>query len=162
MTKGSGPNISLNYDATKNRITSSGYTYLSNGNLTAMPDAQGRAQTLEYDVLNRLSHYLVSGTNEYYGYDHENRRVWKKNTQEEYYFYGAFRELIGRYKKIRGTVCEYCEGFQVLARNVYVVGKLIRSQDGVAVVDRLGSVVGKKQGSEKAGVSPSEKAGVSP
>ena len=45
-----------------------------------MPDAQGRAQTLEYDALDRLSHYAVAGTHEYYGYDHENRRVWKKNT----------------------------------------------------------------------------------
>ena len=77
------------------------------------------------------------------GYDHENRRVWKKNTQEEYYFYGAFGELIGRYQKITGTDCPSCQGFQVLARNVYFAGKLIRSQDGVAVVDRLGSVVGR-------------------
>ena len=45
VTKGSGPNISLSYDAAKNRISSSGYTYLTNGNLSAMPDAQGWAQT---------------------------------------------------------------------------------------------------------------------
>ena len=82
VTKGSGPNIPLSYDATKNRITSSGYTYLSNGNLSAMPDAQGRAQTLEYDSLNRLSHSAVAGTNEYYGYDHENRVLRVENNRQ--------------------------------------------------------------------------------
>ncbi|MEW5978835.1 MAG: RHS repeat-associated core domain-containing protein [Acidobacteriota bacterium] len=49
VTKGSGPAYSFAYSASTNRITTSGYAYDSNGNLTSMPGL-----TLSYDVSNRV------------------------------------------------------------------------------------------------------------
>jgi len=91
VTKGSGTTVSLSINPANNRITSSGYTYDANGNLTAMP-----GQTFTYDVENRLVQASGSSGTEKYGYDPFNRRMWKlhPNGKEEVTFYGAQGEQL--------------------------------------------------------------------
>jgi YD repeat-containing protein len=48
VTKGSAPMLSINVNASTNRITTSGFSYDANGNLTAMPFL-----TMNYDIENR-------------------------------------------------------------------------------------------------------------
>jgi hypothetical protein len=64
VTKGSGPAVSLCVNPANNRINSSGCTYGTNGNLTALPHS-----TFVYDIENRLVKVTSSGTSEYYGHD---------------------------------------------------------------------------------------------
>ena len=101
MTKGSGPNISLSYDGTKNRVSTSGYTYLSNGHLAAMTMALGGSGHMECDEFGHLMWFWdTSNFNESYSRGSDNRRVWKVNNNRSYefevHFYGAYGELIGR------------------------------------------------------------------
>jgi YD repeat-containing protein len=114
-----------------NRITTGGYSYDANGNLTAMPLLSG----MTYDVENRLTQVTHSsnGTDQY-RYDPSNRRVWKKkpNGTEQTYFYGIDGRKLGTYS---GT-----SSFTTVHQNVYFAGKLIWTEGAVAVNDRLGSV----------------------
>ena len=78
-----------------NRITTGGYTYDANGNMTALP-----GQALSYDVANRTTQIRPSGGGtEFYTYGSDNHRVWKKRPDgsEEIYLYGALGELLGTY-----------------------------------------------------------------
>lgn len=72
--KGLALDTNLGYNGSTNRVTSAGYGYDANGNLTAMPYL-----SLSYDVQNRLieSTHTLQGTQQY-GYDAAGRRVWKK------------------------------------------------------------------------------------
>jgi YD repeat-containing protein len=74
VTKDSAPSLSVTVDGLTNRITTAGYGYDNNGNLTAMTNL-----TLTHDVENRLvqSVHTSSGT-ERYVYDPSNQRVWKQ------------------------------------------------------------------------------------
>ncbi len=105
MTKGSAPTLNVNVDPATNRITTSGYSYDSNGNLTAMPSL-----ALSYDVENRLVQAVGSGT-ERYVYDPGNLRVWKEGLV---YFYGIEGNLLATYGD--GSNTDY---------NVYFGSKLI-------------------------------------
>lgn len=69
-----------------NRITTSGYSYDLNGNLTAQ-----RGQTLTNDVKNRLTTIQGSFGSERYGYSPDNQRVYRKkaDSTEEFYLYGG-------------------------------------------------------------------------
>lgn len=92
--------MSLNYNAATNRITTYGYSYEANGNLTAAPNL-----TLDYDVENRLvrATHWVNGTDEY-AYDPAHRRVWKRNAGgvEETHFYGPDGRRLGVYYGLQG------------------------------------------------------------
>jgi RHS repeat-associated protein len=141
VTKGSAPAISLNYDPSTNRITTAGYSYdAQTGNLTGMPGNY----TMEYDIENRLSKLYYGGNVvEQYNYSPDNLRVWKKFPQqntEEYYFYGAFGELMDRLDIRYST---YGLNVTSLGKNLYVDGRMIRSDGGAVVTDRLGSVTSK-------------------
>jgi YD repeat-containing protein len=96
VTKGTAYGMSLAYNGLTNRISSGGYGYDANGNLTAMPYLG-----LTYDAQNRLTRavHTVNGTEEY-GYDPRNHRVWHKqaNGEEYFYFYGPNGERLGRYR----------------------------------------------------------------
>jgi RHS repeat-associated protein len=112
-----------------NRITTSGYGYDSNGNLTSMP-----LLTLSYDIENRLVQATSSlnGT-ERYVYDPGNQRVWK---QGKVYFYGVEGNLLGTYGD--GANNDY---------NVYFGGKLIWQEAAAGLAahpinaDRMSSTV---------------------
>ena len=73
-------------DAGTNRITTSGYSYDLNGNLSAQP-----GQTLAYDAKNRLTTIQGSFGSECYGYSPDNQWVYRKkaDSSEEFYRYGG-------------------------------------------------------------------------
>jgi YD repeat-containing protein len=71
VTKGSGYNTNLSYNGLTNRITTPGYGYDANGNLTAMP-----ALTMQYDAQNRMiSSTSTSGGTKVYAYGPGGQRV---------------------------------------------------------------------------------------
>ncbi len=88
VTKGSAPTLNVNVDPATNRITTGGYSYDSNGNLTAMPSL-----ALSYDVENRVAQ-TVGSTTKRYVYDPGNLRVWKEG---HVYFYGIEGNLLATY-----------------------------------------------------------------
>ncbi|MFN8008459.1 MAG: RHS repeat-associated core domain-containing protein [Terriglobia bacterium] len=144
VTKGSAPTSSLSISTTNNRITTSGYSYDNNGNLTAMPGS-----TMSYDIENRITQITGGfGTDNYkYGPDNSRLRKTRGTSIEHYYFYGAYGELLGVYAPYTSGGITY--GNMTVERNVYFAGKLIRSKqtdmfgtvtDAAVVVDRLGSV----------------------
>jgi RHS repeat-associated protein len=140
VTKGTAYGMSLAYDGLTNRISSGGYGYDANGNLTAMPYLG-----LTYDAQNRLTRavHTVNGTEEY-GYDPRNQRVWHKqaNGEEYFYFYGPGGERLGRYRLrtyVYTTHFEYgwlemCFGGRLVARG----SQFTQTATGVTL-DRLGS-----------------------
>jgi RHS repeat-associated protein len=135
VTKGSAPSLSVLVDTATNHITTSGYAYDANGNLTAMPTLS----SLVYDVDNRLitATHASNGTDQY-RYDPSNRRVWKKKPDgtQETYFYGLDGRKLGTYSGgAAGTP------FATVHTNVHFAGKLIWAEGAAAVTDRLRSVV---------------------
>ncbi len=116
VTKGSAPSMSLLVSGITNRITSAGFAYDGNGNLTAAP-----GMTMTYDVENRLA----TAGGEQYAYGPDSRRVWKRfaNGTEELNFYGITGE------KLTGA-----HSYE------YFAGRLIRMDNQVVWRDRLGSV----------------------
>ncbi len=143
VTKGTAVESHLTFALATNRISSAGYAYDSNGNLTQMPGASGSV-TLEYDIENRLTryYYAAGGVDERYGYGPSNERIWKgvlnQDLQDEVFFYGIDGKLLGRYRPALSGACGLM--LTPLGKNVYFAGKLIRSQDRTVVMDRLGSV----------------------
>jgi RHS repeat-associated protein len=123
VTKGSAPNMNGAVSGTTNRITTGGYSYDSNGNLTAAPNL-----TMTYDVENRLveATHSMNGTDRYV-YDPSGRRVWKNESRV--YFYS-----------VDGTLLTSGSSY-----NVYFAGKQIWEEGtggGHRVYpDRLGSHV---------------------
>jgi len=139
LTKGSGPVSSLAISLANNRITTSGYGYDSNGNLTTRP-----GETLTYDNDNRLTQASGGYGTEKYSYTPPNQRVWRKlaNGTEEYYFYGVGGDRLGTYVLYGGL-------FKVTSANLQFAGKLIRQKltaasgaltEAAVVLDRLGGV----------------------
>jgi YD repeat-containing protein len=93
VTKGSGPASSISVNASTNRISSSGYVYDSNGNMTTMPYGAG-SMTLTYDIDNRLTRAVNSNGTEYYGYSADNRRVFQRLASggDLIHFYGMLAD----------------------------------------------------------------------
>ena len=84
----------MGIDATSNRITSGGYSYDNNGNLTQSPLVI--PATYSYDVENRMVSAAagINGTDTY-GYGPDTKRVYKMhpNGSEEYYFWVGSKKL---------------------------------------------------------------------
>jgi len=110
-------------DPATNRIQSP--TYDANGNTVNTPQ-QG---AMTYGVMNRLK-TVASDT---YGYDPSNKRIWKN---DEYTFYGAGGERIGRYSatKLVDDTGTHVFVFQKVQVDEYFGGRRLTTQD------RLGSV----------------------
>jgi RHS repeat-associated protein len=135
VTKGSGPTSSLSFNGLTNRITTAGFGYDSNGNLSTMPGVSG----LTYDVENRL----LTASGEQYWYGPDNRRVWLKKSSgtEFFYFYGIGGKRMGVYRKYTYLGSPYLS----LERDeVYFAGKRIKSGAQAVAEDRLGST--RKEG----------------
>jgi len=96
VTQGTAPSLALAYDNSTNRISTAGYGYDANGNMTASP-AFGATYT--YDASNRLVTAFSSNGTENYGYAPDNKRVYKKlaSGEEQVHFYSGNQRL-GIYK----------------------------------------------------------------
>jgi len=76
VKQGSGPTSVVLVNGNTNRISSSGYSYDVNGNMTQMPKGSG-SMTMDYDLSNRLSGVSHPDGTEQYRYAPDNRRVWR-------------------------------------------------------------------------------------
>ncbi len=76
VTQGTGPASVTLVNGNTNRISSAGYAYDSNGNMTQMPKGSG-SMTLDYDLSNRVSGVSHPDGAEQYRYAPDNRRVWR-------------------------------------------------------------------------------------
>ena len=70
-SSGTPPEISLSYGESTNRITTAGYSYDLNGNLTAMPGVSN----IGYDVFDRIASITKSGSTSTAKYDAFGRRI---------------------------------------------------------------------------------------
>ena len=131
VTKGTGPISSLSIDGNANRITTSGFGYDANGNMTTMPSQTGIA----FDVENRLA----TASGDQYSYAPDNKRIWKKfpNATEEFYFYGVANQKLATFTPTKSGGNLY---MVASSTNLYYGSKLIREKGTVVVTDRLGSV----------------------
>ena len=68
-----GVPMGVQFDQSKNRVSTAVYAYDANGNVTGMPGAGG----ISYDVDNRLLGMQREGSTEEYGYLADNKRFWK-------------------------------------------------------------------------------------
>jgi RHS repeat-associated protein len=122
----------------------SNVVYDANGNLLSE-----NGLTMTYDEGNRVASATVSGGGtEYYGYDPENKRMYKMHADgtEEWALYGAKGEKLGTYQWVLNTDGEgdYWYTTTVLTSNVWFAGKLVWSgtaagTSGPAFTDRLGT-----------------------
>ncbi len=134
VTGGSAPSLAINVDGNTNRITTGGYGYDLNGNLTTLPGVTGIA----YDADNRLT----AANGEQYGYAPTNQRVWLKKggiAIEHFTFYGVDGARLGVYTKANYSAPMTGSYFTVVKEEVYFAGKRIRSGNLAVAEDRLGS-----------------------
>lgn len=151
QASGADEPLSVTIDQTKNRISTSGYGYDSNGNMTSRPALGGGSNVFTFDYDNRLLTAAVSSGTEEYNYLADNKRVWKKEPSgtEYVYFYGVGGQKLATYQV--ATTPTFA--LNQISVNVYFGGKLIRA-DGVTVAsDRLGSVMGRSGAADSSSVT---------
>jgi len=131
VTQGTAPSLTLAYDNATNRITTAGYGYDANGNMTASP-AFGATYT--YDASNRLVTAFSSNGTENYGYAPDNKRIYKKlaSGEEQVHFYSGNRRLgIYKFQVDGGGIWS----FATVSTQKYFGGRKLET------MDRLGSDV---------------------
>lgn len=107
LTKGTGPTNSTLVDANTNRISSFGYAYDANGNLTNMPHQNAQ---MTYDSSNRMTRFSDLNDAESYQYAPDNKRIWRSKgctyynqatgnnePRPQIIFYSAFGQKLGEY-----------------------------------------------------------------
>lgn len=112
-----GTNLSSPVNAQTNQLSNANYDL--NGNMTS-----GVGATFAYDEANRLaSSAPVSGGIEYYGYAPDNKRIYHQfaSGAEEWIFYGAYGEMIGKYSLSGGA-------FTPTQLNVWFGSRLVATQ----------------------------------
>jgi YD repeat-containing protein len=69
--------MTLSYNQATTRITTNGYTYDLNGNLTGIPSVNGgpAISGIQWDVFDRMTQATVNGSTSSYKYDAFGRRV---------------------------------------------------------------------------------------
>ena len=94
-SSGSPPEINLSYGESTNRITTAGYSYDLNGNLTAMPGVTN----IGYDVFDRTASITKSGSTSTAKYDAFGRRIERAfaSGARWVYFYDMSGRLLGKY-----------------------------------------------------------------
>ena len=147
MTKGSAPALNVSVDPATNRITTGGYSYDANGNLTGMP-----MLAMSYSVDNRMASSTWGSDPAWqYGYDPWGRRVWRQlagSNTDCIAFYGVDGNLLGTFLFNGGT---YYPQYDFGSGYVYFGKRLIQERAFVAAgqsyqpaithPDRVGSVV---------------------
>ena len=133
VTKGTAPQVTLAYNGTTNRISTPGWSYDANGNVTAMPTVA----TMNYDGYNRLSWSGPSTEN--YAYAPDNKRVWREivGEREELTYYNVAGQRITTYRLYWNGASWQTEP---ISTNIYFTGRLIWTAGQPVVTDRLGSV----------------------
>jgi RHS repeat-associated protein len=120
---GSPPEITLSYGESTNRITTSGYTYDLNGNITAMPGVTG----IQWDVFDRMMQATANGSTTSYKYDAFGRRVAQETPNgTNWFFYDMSGRLLVTYP--------WMNGYQPV-RTAYFAGQRVGQY-----TDRVGSV----------------------
>jgi YD repeat-containing protein len=144
VTAGSAPVINLNYNAATNRISTGGYGYDNNGNLTSMPGSGWYGIGLSYDRDNRLWSVL----DKVYGYAPDNKRVFKQvGTGPETYYLWAGNELLGTYQLTRNPEGDP-EGIGMVSGTAWLARQKVGHAGGPGDIfgavrqDRLGSNTG--------------------
>jgi RHS repeat-associated protein len=136
VTAGSAPAATFNYSATTNRITTAGFGYDANGNMTTVPSVTG----VTYDIENRT---LTAG-GKTYRYTQSGQRIYMNSgTAQEMYYYGVDGRKLGTYQpavNFNSGTGQWYVSFTTMNKNVYFNGRLIVSNNQVVVTDRLGSV----------------------
>jgi RHS repeat-associated protein len=132
LTKGTGPTNSTLVDANTNRISSFGYLYDQNGNMTNMP--QQNAQ-LTYDSSNRMTRFSDLNDAESYQYAPDNKRIWRSKGCSYYnYTNGNYdpRPQIIFYSVFGQKLGEYClmENVTVIREYVYFGGRMVARSNG--------------------------------
>ncbi|MEJ1931698.1 RHS repeat-associated core domain-containing protein, partial [Nostoc sp. NIES-2111] len=127
LTKGTGPTNSTLVDANTNRLSSFGYAYNANGNMTNMP--QQNAQ-LSYDSSNRMTRFSDLNDAESYQYAPDNKRIWRSKGCSYYnqatgnneprpqvIFYSVFGQKLG----------DYCltDNVSVIQEYLYFGGRMV-------------------------------------
>jgi RHS repeat-associated protein len=135
--------MSLSVDPNTNHVmTSSGYGYDANGNVTTLPQSSG-SLALSYDVENR---FQMSGG--VLMFDMENQPMYDSGTGKYSVWDPNGRRL--RHETITigvnppaGQAIPY---YAITDRNVYFGGRLIQSNSKTVLLDRLGSVRANESG----------------
>ncbi len=155
VTKGSGPTHSVAIDAGTNRISTGGYLYDANGNMTQMP-----LMTMGYDVANRMvtSNHSGAGT-QTYGYNQANQRIFVRNgSTVTYYLYGMGGERLIEFQET--CTGGACSGYQENQRWIYFAGRKMFSMTGSTLKaiapDRLASEAKHFPYGETDGTPPSD------
>jgi RHS repeat-associated protein len=159
VTQGTGPSSVTLVNGNTNRISSAGYAYDSNGNMTQMPKGSG-SMTLDYDLSNRVSGVSHPDGAEQYRYAPDNRRVWRsagrtacyahrgndgqfewvgygEGTSEQVILYSPGGQKMGAYCVIFSPNLQY-SAVTASEENVYYGGRLVGK--------RLVSVTGSNNG----------------
>jgi RHS repeat-associated protein len=126
--RGVPPGITLAYGEATNRITTSGYTYDLNGNLTAMPSVNGGPAItgIQWDVLDRMTQATANGSTTSYKYDAFGRRVAQETLSgTNWFFYDMSGRLLVTYP--------WMNGYQPV-RTAYFAGQRVGQYS-----DRVGS-----------------------
>jgi RHS repeat-associated protein len=144
--------MSLSVDPNTNHITTAGFQYDGNGNVTNLPNVSG---TLSYDIENR------TGSGNVLDYDLENQPLLRDG---QWNLYGLHGERLATYSFSYSTA--YCTppgtwfyncgpGYAYAytsttgtrtSQNIYFAGRLIQSNNTTVLTDRTGSVRANETG----------------
>jgi RHS repeat-associated protein len=151
VTQGAGPTNTVLVDGNTNRISSAGYSYDANGNMTLMPKGSG-SMTLDYDYGNRMTKATHPDGAEDYRYAPDNRRIWRnqgktvcnsvdtnnvlqfataEGNAEQVIFYGLDGRKMGVYCVVASTEPALPLVVTASEENVYYGGRLVAKRTGV-------------------------------
>jgi YD repeat-containing protein len=119
--KGAAPMFNLTVDA-NNHITTTGYAYDANGNLTQTPTG-----SYAYDVANRLIGNNI--------YNLANQRIFDG---VYLYYYGIRGELLAKYQPLFGA--QQSQAYLQGTDNLYFAGRAVGNGGQWVTTDRIGSV----------------------
>jgi RHS repeat-associated protein len=119
-SNGTPPEITLSYGEATDCITTGGYTYDLNGNITAMPGISG----IQWDVFDRMTQATANGSTTSYTYGAFGRRVAQETPNgTNWFFYDMSGRLLVTYP--------WANGYQPV-RTVYFAGQRVGQYgDGV-------------------------------
>lgn len=128
LTKGTGPTNGTLIDSATNRISSFGYQYDSNGNMTNMPTDSAM---MTYDSSNRMVSFYNLNGEESYAYAPDNKRILRSKMCQDgqglqhpgLYFYSIFGQEMGEYCFLDAQVTAKEE-------SVYFGGRLVAKGPG--------------------------------
>jgi RHS repeat-associated protein len=137
VTVGSAPNFSTSFEGNNHQA---GTTYDANGNPITWYGGYQNSYA-SWDVENRMVSTTVNGGPTLYSYDPSGKRVAQAQVVSgtlqniQVYFYAITGQRLATYQLSADATT-----FNLVSRNLYFGGKLIRSAGKTVATDRLGSV----------------------